>query len=170
MRRKILVIVACALLITVLAPFVYYYLYVPYALGKQYVSVSFEPGFCSYGSGPDLVNGLFEGKPFGMGWLAIMVNVTNSYFIPVHIRYNGFDVVWLLYNQTVPDPSNVLNNGRFLIWGAYYYQIFTSYQDPHRGVYDFSEGSLEYYADRRELSNFTITIEPGQYEQQSLIR
>jgi hypothetical protein len=163
MRIKLIIVVAaCVLLIVVLVPVVYYYFYVPSALGKKYVSVSFKPAFLAYdGARAGDVNGTFEGKPFTMDFLGISVNASNSYFVPVQVRYNGFDVVWLIYNQTVSDPSDVSNNERLLVWGAYYHLVDTSY--PHSGVYDFSEDGIEYYANRRELSNYTITLDPGQY-------
>lgn len=161
MRRKVLIVVVCALLITVLAPVLYYYFYhVPYKLGKRYVSVSFRPAFYSHDPEIGSLEVVYNGRLLKPGWVVIEINVTNSYFVPVHIKYNGFDVVWLIYNQTVSDPSDVVNNRDFLVWGAFYHRA--------RGVYDFIGSGFEYYASRRGLSNFTKTIKAGTYRRNSL--
>lgn len=162
MRRKILIVIACASLITVLAPVLYYYFYVPNVLGKQYVSVSFRPAGFSHAVGSGNVEVVYNGRIVKINGVGIEINVTNSYFAPVHIKYNGFDVVWLIYNQTVSDPSDVVNNRNFLVWGAFYHLVLTAYHG-YRGVDRFTEDSFEYYASQRELSNFTKTIKTGSY-------
>jgi len=162
MGRKNIILIVCALLIVVLAPVLYYLVYVPYALGKQYASVSFRPAGYSHAEGSGDVEVVYNGRLVKINGVGIHINITNSYFVPVHIKYNGFDVVWLIYNQTVSDPSDVVNNRNFLVWGAFYHLLFTSYAG-YRGVDDFTEDSLEYYTSQRELTNFTKTIKTGTY-------
>jgi len=163
MRRKILIMIAFALLVIVLTPVLYYYYsYVPNVLGKQYVSVSHLPRFYTDPLGSGNIEVMYNGRIFRIGLLAISINVTNNYFVPVHFKYNGFPYVWLIYNQTVFDPSDVVNNRNSLVWGAFYCA-------SPSGVYTFGgdsiyfEDGFEYYVNRRELSNFTKTIESGTY-------
>jgi len=144
-----------------LIPILYYLVYVPYAFGKQYVSVSFRPFGWSYGEGTGGVEVVYNGNLAKINGVGIDINVTNSYFLPVHIKYNGFSVVWLIYTQTVSDPSDVVNNRNTLVWGGFYYLVFTSY--PGRKYTNFARGGFDYYASRKELSNFTKTIEAGAY-------
>jgi len=165
MRRKSLVIVVCALLVAVLVPVLCYFIYVPDALGKQYVSVSFLPVFHSYVYGTETPwEVIFQGRTMDYtSYVSLKINVTNSYFVPVHIKYNGFDVVWLIYNRTVSDPSDVVSNRNFLVWGACVHTLFAYHPGSNGGVYDFTRGGFEYYSDNRELSNFTATIQAGAY-------
>ncbi len=153
MGRRIIILIVCALLILVLAPVLYYLLYVPYALGNQYVSVSFRPHFYVYGEGH--VQVLYNGRLLKVSGVSVRINITNSYPVPVDVKYNGFQVVLLIYNQTVTDPSDVVNNRDSLIWGAFYYALY--HATPSK-ISSFTADGFEYYASRREQTNFTETI------------
>ncbi len=105
-----------------------------------------------------------------VSWIGLHVNVTNSYFVPVEVNYNGFDFVWLIYNRTVTDPTDVVGNNDYLVWGA-----FQAAHDVYRrttyGFYDGPgwwpvnetgyESGYEYYAAHVDRSNYTKTIPPG---------
>jgi hypothetical protein len=124
------------------------------------VSVSFSLQFFSDpGLAPLHLD--YEGKAIDVRLISIEINVTNSYFLPVYINYNGFDVVWLIYNKTVTEPSDVVSNRNCLVWGAYYYLVYVPISDPKSGVHDFTGDGFEYYSDKRELSNFQIEIPNG---------
>ena len=166
MRRKIIILIVCALLTVLLIPILYYLVYVPYAFGKQYVSVSFRPAGYSHAEGSGNVEVVYNGDLAKINGVGIYINVTNRYFLPVHVKYNGFDVVWLIYTQTVSDPSDVVNNSDALVYGSFYHLVFTSYHG-HTGK--FASGGFDYYASRGELSNFTKTIEAGAYMQDYLL-
>ena len=88
----------------------------------------------------------------------IDVNITNSYFQPVYLNYNGFDAVWLIYNETVSNPSNIMSNKNFLVWGADSYLVTQASSDPERGVHDFTGDGFNLYSSRRENSNFQTMI------------
>jgi hypothetical protein len=147
-------------IVIVLSSVVYCFWYVPHVLGGQYVSVSFSPQFIA-GPGSTPLHLDYKGKAIDANLISIEINVTNSYFRPVYINYNGFDVVWLIYNKTVTEPSDVMSNRNSLVWGAYYYLVYEAIPDPKRGVHDFTGDGFEYYSDKRELSNFQIDIPTG---------
>lgn len=161
MRRKVIVVFVCILLITVLTPILYYYyVYVPNVFGSEYLSVSFTPEFHSHNE--YLLGNMYvrwENITARTGWASIQIVATNRYFAPIKLKYSGFDVVWLIYNRTVSDPSDIVTYRDFLVWGAYSYLTFISYHQP--GAYTFMGEGFQYYVDRRELSNYTITMDAG---------
>jgi len=144
---------------------------VPSVFGANFVSVSFD----LWGRWPDLpkwdtqlvkVN-LIGGKVDWMRVYTVWPNGTllehnspmdvwfsynNSYFVPVQLRYNGFDYVMFVYNRTVDDPTDVMANKDYLVWGAFYFNGEPS---------SFEGSSFYFYVSRRNLSNYTVTIEPG---------
>jgi hypothetical protein len=159
MKRKSLLAIACVLLVILLVSVYYYYnWYVPQFLGWQYVSVSFRPALI----GSDRVEPLhieYEGKAWNASSLSIKISVINRYFQPVYLSYDGFDVVWLIYNKTVSNPSDVLSNRNFLIWGAYFYRVLNAESyTPGRGFYDFTGEGFEFYTSKRLSSNFQACI------------
>jgi hypothetical protein len=162
MRRKIVLAFICILLVIVIvvSSVVYYFWYVPHVLGGQYVSVSFSPQF-ERGPGPNPLHIDYMGKAINADHIYLEINITNSYFQPVYINYNGFDVVWLIYNKTVTEPSDVMNNRNSLVWGAYCYLVYEAIPDPKRGAHDLTGDDFEYYSDKRELSDFQIDMPTG---------
>ena len=167
MKRKVILALCIFLAIVILvSSVVYYFWYVPYvyvpqALGRQYVSVFFWPDFIgNSSSSPARFHVDYEGNAWNVSYVSIRINVTNSYFLPVHIRYSGFDVVWIIYNKTVTDPPDVLKNKDSLVWGAYSYLVYEAIPNPNRGVHDFAEG-LEFYSSNRNASNFETDIPSG---------
>jgi len=104
-----------------------------------------------------------------VSWIGLTVNVTNSYVVPVEVSYNGFEFVWLIYNQTVADPTDVVGNKDYLVWGAFRtayglhgYDTYGFYVGPtfwtNKTGY---ESAYDYYAAHKDLSNYTKTISPG---------
>ena len=159
--RRLYLAVACAVLIAVIGfPSFYVFWYVPHSLGRQYVSVSFSPEAIGI-PGLNQMHVAYQGEAFNATFVSIRINVTNSYFQPVYVGYNGFDVVWLIYNKTVSNPSDVTSNKNFLVWGAYYYLVYEAIQDPNKGVHDFTGDGFEFYASRRNSSNFQTAIPTG---------
>lgn len=168
MRRRSVVFVGTALVIvSTLSSLVYFFWYVPHVYGRRFVAVSFAPQFYT-GPGTPHLHLNYQGAALDVMLISIELNITNSYFQPVYINYDGFDVVWLVYNRTVSDPADVVSNRHSLVWGAYDYLGHTSIPDPARGVYDFSEDGFEFYAANRELSNFQIDIPTGNLIHSSL--
>ncbi len=108
MNRKRILLVALVLLIIIL-PLFYFLVYVPHEFGKQYVSVSFRPVFFKYyGSGDVEIE--YDERLLRAAGVYVKINVTNNYPNSVFVKYNGFDVVLLIYNQSLPphnDPSDV---------------------------------------------------------------
>jgi hypothetical protein len=159
--RRVFLAVICVVLIAVIGlPLFFVFWYVPHSLGRQYISVSFSPDPLG-GPGPNLLHVDYEGRAFNVTSVSIEINVTNSYFEPVYVSYNGFDVVWLVYNKTVSNPSDVISNRNFLVWGAYYYLVYEAIPDPNRGVHDFTGDDFEFYSSRRNSSNFQTVIPTG---------
>lgn len=156
MKRRTLLAITGALLVIVLSPVFYYFWYVPHVLGEQYLSVSWAPIFDT--NPRRNLHLVYEGMQINMSRLEIEINVTNNYFQPIYISYDGFDVVWLIYNQTVSDPSDVISNRNYLVWGAYFYQkLFTMSGDSQ----DFTGKGFQFYSDRREASNIQVSIPSG---------
>lgn len=145
---------------------------VPVVFGEQFVSFLFQPKPRYAGDWPkrnamEIV--LPDGRIIPISFMMLEVNVTNSYFVPVQVSYNGFDFVMLIYNRTVTDPEDIVGNKDFLVWGAFY----TSYPIKGWGMYGFdwwdtALGNMtgyEYYATHKDFSNYTKTIRVGTYRQ-----
>ena len=160
MKRIVLVVIGVILIATVglLSFFVFWY--VPDTLGSQYVSVSFEPLF--YGGfypGESRLHLVYEGRAINASFVSVAVNITNSYFVPVQFGYNGFDAVWLIYNQRVSDPSDIDGNRAALVYGAY--SSLNMWIDRYAGIRAFSTGGYQTYDAMKSFVNFTATINPG---------
>ena len=126
---------------------------VPFMFGNRYVSTSLDLDFLLGPGNPSMEVVYTNGSLIRVCFVGFNVNVTNSYFASVYIRYNGLDFVILIYNRTVVDPEDVIGNKPFLVWGAFYakpFQFGTTLGN-----------SYDYYVDHKDLSNFTRRIPPG---------
>lgn len=128
---------------------------VPLAFGDRLVSSSFELHYPS-GNKMDVV--YVNGSVAHISMVSFMVSGVNSYFLPVYVHYNGFEVILLIYNRTVAEPADVAKNKEFLMWGA-----FWSKHSQMSPVLSFGENvnahtAYEYYVARRDLSNYTKQI------------
>lgn len=163
-KRKIPIAVALMLIVGMLFILL---AFVPLVFGEQFVSFSFQPE-PYYIVGPlrhTMKIVYFNGSIIPISYIQLTVNVTNSYFVPVEVRYNGFDFVMLIYNRTVSDPGDVVGNKDSLIWGAfqaaYYINGWLSYGFDW---WDTALGNMtgyEYYVAHKDLSNYTKTISVG---------
>lgn len=133
---------------------------VPRGFGDRYVSTSVDLNFWLGPGDPSVEIVYTNGSLISVCVFGFNVNVTNSYFAPVYIRYNGMDFVILIYNRTVANPEDVSGNRPFLIWGAFYAQ-------PFQFGTDLGD-SYGYYVDHKDLSNFTRRIPPGTEREPSL--
>jgi hypothetical protein len=62
----------------------------------------------------------------------------------------------LVYNCTVNDPTDVVTNKEYLVWGAFFGSgIAGSTPRPLKGSH------FDFYASRRNLSNYTVTMPTG---------
>lgn len=130
---------------------------VPLAFSDNFVSVSFKPLFVSGPGNPTLEVVYFNGSIVPIIEMGEQVNVTNSYFVPVQIKYNGFDYVMLIYNHTVTDPTDVVKNKDYLIWGA-----FAAYHLSWPATFALSDSEpYNYYVSRKDLLNYTKAIPVG---------
>ena len=140
-----MLVIAFVLLVVVLSPLFYYFWYTPHVLGEQYLSVSYSP-LTITGPGRPNLHLVLDDTSINVTRLSLNINVTNSYFQPIYISYNGFDVVWLIYNQTVSNPSDVITNKNYLFWGAYYYEtLFTMSGD----IEPLVEKGFQFYVSHR---------------------
>lgn len=164
-KRKIPIIVVSVVIGTLFILLVF----VPLVFGEQFVSFSFQPK-PRYIVGPlghtmEIV--YINGSIIPVSCVELEVNVTNSYFVPVQVKYNGFRFVWLIYNYTVVDPEDVVGNRAFLVWGAfdtpYLKSIWGLYGFDWRGTPLGNMTGYEYYVARKDLSNYTTTIPVGTY-------
>jgi len=108
----------------------------------------------------------FNGSIIEISLVELQVNVTNSYIVPVEVKYNGFRYVWLVYNRTVVNPEDVVGNKNFLVWGAFstlYVSAWGLYGFDWRGAKLGNMTGYEYYVARKDLSNYTKTIPVGTY-------
>jgi hypothetical protein len=156
MKPILLVVIGVALIATVglLSFFVFWY--VPNTLGRQYVSVSFQPLFHG---GESFLHLVYEGRAINAAFVSVAVNITNSYFVPVQFSYNGFDAVWLIYSQRVSDPSDIDGNRAALVYGAY--SSLNIWNERYAGIRAFSTGGYQTYDAMKSFVNFTATINPG---------
>ena len=126
---------------------------VPFTFGDRYVSTSVDLDFLLGPGDPPVEVVYTNGSLIRVCFFGFNVNVTNSYFAPAYIRYNGLDLIILVYNRTVVNPEDVEGNKPFLVWGAFYAEPFSFGTD----LCD----SYDYYADHKDLSNFTRRIPVG---------
>jgi len=123
---------------------------IPYAFGDRFVSCSFELEFISGPGHPGMEVVYVNGSIVLVMFVYPKSNVTNSYFMPVHIHYNGFRDVMLVYNHTVDDPADIVANKEWLVWGGFHHGW--SYESFE------SETNYDYYIARRNLSSYTQTV------------
>jgi len=153
-NRKLFVVISMATLASLISLLVI----VPYAFGDTFVSFSFQLLPFTGPGRPAIEIVYFNGSLIKVCGIGLEINETNNYFRPVQVHYNGFEYVMLVYNHTVTDPSDIVNNKPFLIWGAFY-----AVHTP-RDVYDLSESwAYNYYAARRNSFNYTATLPIGTY-------
>ncbi len=153
-KCKIPILVSVVLIVAMLVSLL---VIVPLAFSDGFVSVSFKPYFYSGPGHPTLEIVYFNGSIVPVTEMGIQINVTNSYFVPVQIRYNGFAYVMLIYNHTVTDPTDVVKNKDHLIWGA-----FDAYSPSWKTASALSDPeSYNYYVSRKGLLNYTKAISVG---------
>jgi len=168
-KRKIPIAIASIVIVGMLLTLL---LFVPLVFGEQFVSFSFEFGYISETSAyhqPTMKVMYIDGSVIEVVFIDVWVNVTNSYIVPVEVKYNGFEFVWLIYNQTVTDPEDVVSNKDFLVWGAFRTTYYIG--GSGWGMYGFDDWSewlgnmtgYEYYIARKDLSNYTETFPVGTY-------
>lgn len=171
-KWKIPILIASLIIIaSLILLLVWVYYIVPSAHGDQFVSVSFEVRYVlpwgNYGGSMEIV--YVNGSIMRISHMELTVSVTNSYFVPVEVTYNGFDTVWLIYNQTVGDPADIVTNKELLVWGAFegwylpisavtpYSAVLNNRTNPYLG----NLSGYDYYVARKDLSNYTKTIRVG---------
>ncbi len=160
MKRILLVVIGVILIATVGSLSFFVFWYVPNTLGRQYVSVSFQPLFYpGYYPGESRLHLVYDGRAINASFVSVAINITNSYFVPVQFGYNGFDAVWLIYNQRVSDPSDIEGNRTALVYGAY--SSLNMWIDRYPGIRAFSTGGYQTYDAMKSFANFTATINPG---------
>ena len=160
MKRIVLATIAVVLIATVGLLSFFIFWYVPNTLGKQYISVSFQPLFYpGFYNGESFLNLAYEGKAINAAFVSVAVNVTNRYFVPVQFSYNGFDAVWVIYSQPVSDPADIDGNRATLVYGAY--SSLNMWIERYAGIRAFSTGGYQTYDALRSSMNFTATINPG---------
>jgi hypothetical protein len=164
-----ILIAALTIIASLILLLVWVYYIVPSAYGDQFVSFSFELDYIAGPGNPAMEVSYINGSVVPVIWIGLWVNVTNSYVVPVEVRYNGFEFVWLIYNQTVTDPEDVIGNKDFLVWGTF--RAAYGIGGWGWGIYSFDDWSellgnttgYEYYIARKDLSNYTETFPVGTY-------
>lgn len=155
MKRILLLAIGVVLIVIVGLSSFFVFWYVPNTLGREYVSVSFQPLF-HWGN---LLHLVYDGKAVNASFVSVAVNVTNGYFVPVRFSYNGFDAVWLVYSQRVSEPSDVDGNRAALVYGAY--SSLNMWSERYAGIRAFSRGGYQTYDAMKSFVNFTATINSG---------
>jgi hypothetical protein len=163
-KRKIPIAVAAIVIVVSLVSLL---MIVPLVFGEQFVSFSPKLVYIVGPGNPTMEVVYIDGSLTSVVWIGLHVNVTNSYVVPVEVRYNGFEFVWLIYNQTVTDPTDVVGNKDYLVWGAF--RITYSSNPYDYDTYGFQHqaralGNMtgyEYYATHKDQSNYTKTIPVG---------
>jgi len=142
---------------------------VPLVFADRFVSCSFELEYVAGPGYPCMEIVYVNGSVVPIVSIQVSATVTNSYFAPVQVRYNGFEFVWLIYNQTVDDPADIVGNKDHLIWGAFRtaYPVFDSpmYGFENNGFRLGNITGYEYYISRKDLTNYTKTIPHGKLRQ-----
>ena len=149
-KWKIPILVSVVLIVTMLVSLL---VIVPLAFPDEFVSCSFELQFVSGPGHPEVEVVYLNGSIVLVMFSYPKYKVTNSYFTPVHICYNGFEDIMLVYDHTVDDPADIAANENWLVWGGFQSRQYSwSYQSFE------SEASYNYYIARRKLSNYTKTV------------
>ncbi len=157
-RRKLALVLLAIVLITTIM-LISLLVIVPFSYCSGFVSFSPELYYVSSPGNPTMEIVHMNGSIIPIATIGLKVNVTNSYFVPVHLVYNGFDFLMLIYNQTVENPADIVANWNFLVWGAFYGWCLS----PESHILDSSY--LEYYSARKGISNYTMTIQRGSFTQ-----
>ncbi len=156
-KLKILIALISAIIIAVLISLL---VVVPLMFGNRYISPSLK---LSYYVGPyagECMEVVYiNGSVVLVGKIGFTASVTNSYFRPVYVHYNGFEIALLIYNRGVTEPADVVGNKDFLVWGAFWSEHLTSWYP----VLTFEENigtqtAYDYYVAHKDLSNFTREI------------
>jgi hypothetical protein len=149
-RWKIPILVSVVLIVLMLVSLL---VIVPLVFPERFVSCSFELQFISGPGHPGMEVVYLNGGIVLVMFVYPRYRVTNSYFTPVHIRYNGFEDAILIYNHTVDDPADIAENENWLVWGGFHSSQYSwSYQSFE------NKASYEYYTTRRNLSNYTKKV------------
>lgn len=122
--------------------------------GDNYVSASLDLNF-ALGPGDPSIEVVYKDHVWSVCFVTFNINVTNSYFVPVDVHYNGLSRGILIYNQTVDATEDIETNKPFLVWGAFYARQLVN---PHHLGHSYN---YEFYISYRNLSNFTASIRSG---------
>ena len=133
--------------------FVALFVVIPYAFSDRFVACSCELAFITGPGHPKTEVVYLDGSLVRVMFVYPQYMVTNNYFTPLHLCYNGFENVMLVYDRAVDDPADIVANADWLVGGGF-----------HSGQYDWAYQSLEsatsydYYITRRTLCNYTKTL------------
>jgi len=150
-KWKIPIIIVSAVIVTILISSL---AVLPLAFGGRFISPSFE---LDYYVGDRMEVVYINGSVVRVRMISFMVSVTNSYFRPVWVHYNGFEIVLLIYNRTVTEPADVVRNKDFLVWGAFWSEPFQWIRTFDMNIIG-APTAYEYYVARKDLSNYTMEI------------
>lgn len=153
--KKVLVISSVVVALITLLIVLYI---LPTTFSDSFFSCRFEPRFLGEPEPihPAMRVEISDGRVLYTTTVGFKVWYNNSYFIPVKIPYNGFDQLVLIYNATVDDPTDVVENNDFLIWGAFYNPYI-----PGEDMGELTGEYYEYYLASKDLNNFTKSIKSG---------
>ena len=154
-KRKWVILTAAMSIIVVLVSL---FVVIPMVFGDNYVSASLDINFCLAGpKGEASIEVVFKDRVWSVCFVTFYINITNSFFMPVTVHYNGIDYAILVYNQIVDAPEDMETNKPFLVWGAFSARQLVNPVDlGNPDHYDF-------YISHRNLSNFTVRRAPGTY-------
>ena len=149
-KLKILIALISAIIIAVLISLL---AVVPLEFGNRYISPSLELIYYVRGESMEVV--YINGSVVRVGNIGFTASLTNSYFRPVYVHYNGFEVVLLIYNRSVTEPADIVGNKDFLVWGFFWSEDLPGWYP----ILTFDKKTAyEYYVGRKDLSNFTMEI------------
>lgn len=115
-RRRTIAFLIAALLLSLAIP-----LYVvPNAMGDSFVKTHLSAEYLPVSSVVDVPTFKVQGEGntiLSVGGVGFLVNVTNSYFVPVIISYGPDQLVIYVYNQRVDHPGDQSLNTK-LVWNA----------------------------------------------------
>jgi len=150
-KRKWTMLVA---VISIIVALVSLFVVIPMVFGDSYVSASLDLNF-ALGPWAPSIEVVYKDRVLSVCFVTFNINVTNSYFVPVEVHYNGLSRVILIYNQTVDAPEDIETNKPFLVWGAFYARQLVN---PRHLGHSYN---YEFYVNYRNLSNFTASIRSG---------
>jgi len=127
----------------------------PNTLADRFISCSVDL-FYSIGPGTLTMKIVYtNGSVIPMCFVGFDVHVTNSYFTSVRVHYNGFEQGVLIYNRTVFNAADVVNNKPFLVWGIFYSNELKEFH--------WNNDYYECYAAHMGWSNITEVVPAGTY-------